>query len=117
MRRRPVSALAAGALVLLTSACGGSTSAAKPQVTIPAGAGAVVDLKNIAFTPEKVTITAGQTVVWKFDDGSIAHNVTGPGFRSSDRTSGIFVHTFTTPGDYRYNCTIHSGMTGEVIVK
>ena len=117
MRHRLVPALAAGALVVLTTACGGSASATKPQVTIPANAGAVVDIKNIAFTPEKVTINAGQSVVWKFDDGSIAHNVTGNGWRSPDQTSGTYVHVFATPGDYQYSCTIHSGMTGEVVVK
>ena len=117
MRRHLVSALAGGVLALVTTACGGGSSSAKAPVSIPANAGAVVDIKNIAFNPEKVTISAGQTVVWKFDDGSIAHNVTFNGFRSPDQNSGIYVHTFTTPGDYKYNCTIHSGMDGEVVVK
>jgi plastocyanin len=31
-------------------------------------------------------------------------------------TSGTYSHTFTTPGTYHYQCTIHSGMTGVVIV-
>ena len=78
---------------------------------------AVVEVKNIAFNPAKVTIKAGGTVAWKFDDGNIAHNVTGEGFRSADVSSGVFTHTFGKAGDYKYDCTIHSGMNGEVIVQ
>jgi plastocyanin len=116
MRRLLVSMVAAGALGLLTASCGGS-SASKTSATVPPNAGAVVDMKNIAFNPHTVTIKAGQTVAWKFDDGSIAHNVVGEGFRSADKSSGVFVHTFGKAGDYKYDCTIHSGMNGEVIVK
>ncbi len=76
-----------------------------------------VVLKNIAFNPpQTVTIKAGQTVAWKFDDGSIVHNVTGSGWASNDMDSGYYTHTFTAPGTYDYQCTIHSGMTGVVIV-
>jgi plastocyanin len=32
-------------------------------------------------------------------------------------TSGVFSHTFSRAGDYKYDCTIHSGMNGEVIVQ
>jgi plastocyanin len=118
MPRPLISAVAAGVVVMALTACsGGSSSGTKSADTIPADAAAVVDIKNIAFNAHTVTINAGQTVGWKFDDGSIAHNVTFSTFRSPDRTSGTFTHTFATAGDYRYNCTIHSGMDGEVVVK
>jgi plastocyanin len=116
MRRFIVSVVAGGALGALAVSCGGSSSS-HSSATVPANAGAVVELKNIAFNPQTVTIKAGQTVAWKFDDGSIAHNVTGEGFRSADMSSGVFTHTFGKAGDYKYDCTIHSGMNGEVIVK
>ena len=88
--------VAAGAVGLLTS-CGGSSSS-KTSATVPPNAGAVVDIKNIAFNPKTVTIKAGQTVAWKFDDGSITHDVVGEGFRSADQSSGVFVHTFAKAG-------------------
>ena len=98
MRRLFVSWVVAAAGVVAGRAggggCGGST--AGKATAVPPSAGAVVDIKNIAFNPPTVTIKAGQTVVWKFDDGSIAHNVTGEGFRSADRSSGTFSHTFST---------------------
>ena len=106
----------AGAVGLLATSCGGSSSS-KISATVPPNAGAVVDMKNIAFNPKTVTIKAGQTVAWKFDDGSIVHDVVGEGFRSADKSSGVFVHTFAKAGDYKYQCVIHSGMSGDVTVK
>jgi plastocyanin len=116
MRRLLVSVLAAVG-VAVAAGCGGSPKSAAPPATVAPNSGAVVVIKNIAFSPQTVTISAGQTVVWKFDDGGVAHNVTFDGFRSPDRTSGTYQHTFTTPGVYKYQCTIHSGMDGTVIVK
>jgi plastocyanin len=115
MRRLLAPLVAAGALGLLTVSCGGSSSS-KTSATVPPNAGAVVDMKNIAFNPHTVTIKAGQTVAWKFDDGSIIHDVVGEGFRSPDQSSGVFLHTFAKAGTYNYQCVIHSGMNGVVIV-
>lgn len=107
----------AGLVLAMTilAACGGSTSSTASQPAAPEGA-VTVTLRNIAFNPVTVTIKAGQTVVWHFDDGSIVHNVTGTGWRSPDQDSGYYTHTFTTPGRYPYSCTIHSGMDGTVVV-
>jgi plastocyanin len=108
--------LAAIAVVVILAACGCSSHPTSDGFAVPANVGATVELKNIAFNPPMVTIKSGQQVVWKFDDGSIAHNVTGDGYRSNDMSSGIYIHKFTSAGTYHYQCTIHSGMTGEVIV-
>lgn len=99
-----------GALLLL-AACGKSIPAAPPPPN-----SALVIIKNIAFNPNKVTIKVGQTVAWKFDDGTIAHNVTFANFASNDMTSGYYTHTFTTAGTFAYRCTIHSNMDGTVVV-
>jgi hypothetical protein len=32
------------------------------------------------------------------------------------RASGTYQYTFTTPGSYSYICTLHSGMSGQVVV-
>jgi plastocyanin len=102
-----------GALVVLAACSGSTTKAATPP---PPNAAVTVVLHNIAFNPQTVTIKAGQTVAWKFDDGTIVHNVTFNSFASNDLSSGYYTHTFTAPGTYRYVCTIHSNMTGVVIV-
>jgi plastocyanin len=82
----------------------------------PPNLGATVTLKNIAFNPTTVTVTAGQSVWWKWDDGSIPHNVTADNFQSVTEEHGAYSHVFPTPGTFQYRCTIHSGMTGKVVV-
>jgi plastocyanin len=112
---RAVRAVLIGAALVLVVACGGGSSPAKTEPP-PTNVAATVDVRNIAFNPKSVTIHPGQTVAWKFDDGSIPHNVVATDWRSPDRTSGYYTHTFTAPGTYSYRCTIHSNMDGQVVV-
>ncbi len=46
------------------------------------------------------------------DDGSFKSG--DPGGISSGQT---FEHTFDEAGDFKYVCTVHPGMEGEVVVK
>jgi plastocyanin len=78
-------------------------------------AGTIV-VKNATFTPPSFTITAGQAVLWKFDDGTVAHRVTGDGFDSTSQTTGLFSHTFAAPGAFPYHCAIHPAMKGSITV-
>jgi plastocyanin len=78
-------------------------------------AGTIV-VKHTAFTPASFTITAGQAMLWNFDDGGLAHSVTGDGFDSGPKTTGIFSHTFVAPGTFAYHCSIHPAMKGLVTV-
>jgi plastocyanin len=41
----------------------------------------------------------------------------GQGFDSNDQSSGTFRHTFDEPGTYPYECTIHPGMGGRIVVE
>jgi len=90
------------------NAAGGSTSVATDSVAI----------KNFAFSPASVTVTAGSTVVWTNND-SIQHDIT---FNGGGIASGVlnhndtFSHTFPTAGTYHYICSIHPFMHGTVIV-
>jgi plastocyanin len=112
---------------------GSGTRASEQAPVHPA---AVVNMVGEHFQPEKVTISAGQTVEW-VNTGGDPHTVTvepdkalvptdatlpknAQPFDSGTISAGMtFSHTFKTPGTYRYFCTLHegNGMVGEVIVK
>lgn len=82
-------------------------------------------MKEISYRPRKLAISKGETVTWTNDD-PVEHDVTkrsGPGkdFRSGP-PGGIaprdsYSHTFKTPGQIAYLCTVHPGMDGTVTVK
>ena len=97
----------------------GAVNASRVVTVLPPGAGAVVTMPGLTFAPFTVTISRGQAVF--FDFPSLAHNV-------------IFVQKFGVPADiqvaagvtvsrafgstgtFPYDCTIHNGMNGEVVV-
>lgn len=92
--------------------------------------------QDLAFQPETVTISVGDTVEWRntsnlphtvtFDpeEAADAGNVVLPEgvdpFGSGNLSAGeSFSHTFETPGRYQYVCLPHemARMIGEVIVE
>ena len=79
------------------------------------GAGKTVAAKDDFFSPKTVTISKGSKVTWKFV-GDNPHNVKFNSFGSSIKTSGTYTRTFRNKGTFRYVCTIHTGMTGKVVV-
>jgi len=105
--------LPALAVVVLAACSGGGDGAA---AATPVKTGEVV-AKDSRFNPAAVEVPAGTTVTWKFQDGSVPHDVTGDGWRSGKPQSrGTYRHTFDRPGTYDYRCTLHSGMKGRVVV-
>lgn len=90
---------------------------------------------KMVFLPASVTINAGDTVKWT-NPAVVLHSVTfdpslatKPGnvvlpqgvapFDSGDmEQDGIFSHTFTVKGTYKYICKMHEamGMVGTVVV-
>lgn len=124
MRLRRAFAIAAIALAAL-GGCGESdsgsdatpTTNAAPGTTAADGAGSsTVVLKGVKFSPESVSVKAGETVTWEWDDGTIPHDVSGEGFKSEVQESGTFEHTFSEAGVFEYKCTVHPTMTGSVEV-
>ncbi|MFI5887026.1 plastocyanin/azurin family copper-binding protein [Streptomyces sp. NPDC051554] len=80
-----------------------------------------VVMSGYAFSPRSLTITAGDTVTWVNEDQA-PHNVkttSGPASVQSAMLSkgATFSHTFTTPGTYGYECTVHPGMTAMLVVQ
>jgi plastocyanin len=78
-----------------------------------------VKIKNMAFSPKTITIKAGSVVTWENND-TVLHTVTANNgeFTSENLESGeTFSFTFNTSGTYTYKCTLHSGMSGTIIVE
>jgi plastocyanin len=94
-------------------------SAAGEAVVQAAASPATVQIDNFAFAPATLTVTAGTTVTWKNEDDS-PHRIGDKNgtFKSAALdTDDTFSHTFATPGEYPYICTIHPYMVGKIIVK
>jgi amicyanin len=78
-----------------------------------------VKISNFTFDPPQVTVKAGTKVTWSNDD-DIPHTVTSStlAFKSAALdTDDKFSFTFTTPGTYKYFCSLHPHMTGTIVVE
>ncbi len=76
-----------------------------------------IEITNFAFVPATVTISKGTTVVWTQED-SVSHTVSGTGFDSGSLSQGqTFSKTFNEAGTFNYHCSIHTTMTGTIIVQ
>ncbi len=76
-----------------------------------------VEITGFAFVPATVTISKGTTVIWTQKD-SAPHTVKGTDFVSGTLSQGqTFSHTFNETGTFNYVCSIHTTMTGTIIVQ
>lgn len=97
----------------------------------PVGATVTVfgpDAGGNRFEPSVVTITAGESVTWVWDDNAVNHNVVADD-RFNPATSGTptnapetYTFVFNTVGTFNYYCQVHGGlggvgMSGQVIVE
>lgn len=88
--------------------------------TLPTEAEVVAGNSSQTFTPASIVVAVDAEVTFTF--GALVHNVTHgttPGAPANVPNSSnvSVVSTFTTAGDFLYDCTIHAGMQGEVIVR
>ena len=112
----------------------------RPAVASPAMSMGIPVIKmnddDPMYQPNNIRIVAGQTVEWQ-NDGQVSHSVTDDSSRATNPVDallpkgvnsfnsgnvmpgGMFRHTFTKPGRYRYFCLTHEmdKMVGEVIVE
>ena len=88
----------------------------------------IVNQVDSTFSPNDMTITAGDVVEWHWSSG--IHTVTsgtGPTDpvvgqlfdHALDSTNTVFTHTFGAVGDFPYFCRVHFafGMTGVIRVR
>jgi len=118
--------IAASLSVLGFAACGGGgngySSPTDPGNQPPVAAATVQATPAIRFTPNQVTLTVGGTVTFAF--GAVAHEVffdnAPPGAPANIPNPSVnksVTLTFATKGTYVYNCHIHPGMRGTVVVE
>src|SRR5918999_3484176 len=74
------------AVALVLSACG--EGEASNETTGAATNGPAVVISDLAFEPETLTVEAGDTVTWRWDDDAIDHDVVGDDFRSEVMSEG-----------------------------
>jgi plastocyanin len=77
-----------------------------------------VYMKNLAFSPNTITVPVNTTVKWTNQDG-VTHTVTSnTGLFDSGNIpgGGTFIFQFTAQGTFPYHCKIHN-MQGTIIVQ
>ena len=77
-----------------------------------------VSMSSFAFNPDNITVTPGTQVTWTNND-SVTHTVVSNdnAFNSSINPGESFNFTFKDAGTFSYHCSIHTNMTGQVVVK
>jgi len=113
------------ATITVTATMAGVTRTATCEVTVsaplPPGSGPVVSTAGFAFSPATVTIGVNDSVTWRFVEAP--HNVTFSGAAppsgnvATQQPGAQVTVVFTTAGTYSYECTIHTGMRGQVVVQ
>ena len=105
---------------------GGGGSSTGQSGGSSSGGGTSVSMENIQFSPNDLTVKAGQTVTFTNNE-SVPHDVhkeSGPGDDFSSGADGgmqqgdTFKLKLDTPGTYKYVCHVHApGMSGTITVK
>ena len=108
-------------LVAVVAACGSEGS------TTPPGSGnKSVDVFTLstAFSPNFVQIAAGDTVLFHIvpSNNGEGHDVTfdakaGAPANITVTLNGNVARVFSTRGTFHYNCFVHPGMSGDVVVQ
>jgi Icc protein len=89
----------------------------EPEMTLVGAYEVSVD--NFSFAPATASVRVGSTITWTNRD-DIPHTVvsTEQKFKSPVLdTDEQFSHRFDAPGTYKYFCSIHPKMTGQIVVE
>jgi plastocyanin len=106
------------ALLVLGSAC--ATSSVPANAQAGSAKAVTIGVKSLSFDPNKVTVKPGTPInfVWR---QSVAHNIVFEGKdapKAKTQNKGQWqMNANDKPGTYKYKCTLHPGMKGQIIVK
>jgi len=120
-------------LVAGASACGGSDGAGPPPPPPPCPANTICMTGGLfyttpATTPTSLTVPVNTPVAWMNNSG-VPHNVTfdnpfaaravgtGGNGNIAVHSSGTNSRQFTPADTYTFECTLHLGMVGSVVVQ
>lgn len=108
-------------LVALLTGCSNGDPTTSSQLPDGPKAATVRATPQIAFDPSTITVAVNQELSWEFD--SVPHNVLFadlqgrpadiPGFNMNVTVTRIF----HSEGTFPYECGIHPGMSGTVVVQ
>lgn len=118
------------AVLALLSACGGGGDSTAPNNYNPGtpgtpgtpstpGVNEIFATTSNTFNPASLTVAKGTTVTFTFQ--ATTHNVnfanvTGAPANISNTSNSGVQRLFATSGTFGYDCSLHPGMTGTVIV-
>ena len=102
-------------LALGAAGCGGgpgAAAAADPPITH------TITIEGMRFSPEALTIDAGDTVRWVNED-LVPHTATREGVFDSQvlPPGGAWAHVFGSAGELAYTCTLHPTMKGTLRIR
>jgi plastocyanin len=116
-RQRPRRLFIAGLVAVAAAACstGGSGPVAQAQSAAPQSK--PIAVRSLKFEPSKLTVKAGTKVNWLWRE-KIAHNIIFKDKKYSSKVLNKGGHsaTFEKTGTFKYQCTLHPGMKGEITV-
>jgi plastocyanin len=106
--------------VTISARAGGATGTLSLTVRATQGLAVVAMPPGDVFTPFQVTIPTGGTVRWEFPQRP--HNVifdkkAGVPADIQSTANASVSRVFNTVGTFPYDCTLHPGMAGEVVVR
>lgn len=127
MNRRLVPLLLLPALAL--TACGGSSDDGPSTAGAVTAAGepsaqtaTVIGNNKLTFVPETVQAKVGTLALSMTIEGGVPHDLEfedaslGKPIPLITMGTGTSSYTFSKPGTYDFECTIHRGMVGQVVV-
>jgi plastocyanin len=120
VRPRLVKRVTVGCLGLLLAGAGATAFSAPASAQLGATKAVTIGVKSLSFDPNKVTVKPGTTInfVWR---QNVAHNIVFEGKdapKAKTQNKGTWsIKANAKPGTYKFKCTLHPGMTGQVIVK
>ncbi len=103
---------AAFALILGTLTCSRSEAAPTVDATLHE-----IHIRSASFFPRELTVGLGDTIVWHNVD-IVRHDAVGADAFDSDELEPGEKYSWVPAdtGRYRYRCTIHQRMRGQIVV-
>lgn len=114
MRRMTIALLATA-----SAACGGGDGPTGSN-DLPPASSVTVSMPGLTFSPFRARLALGGTV--RFEFPALSHNVifnrgaSGAPADIAETSNSNVTRAFPTAGLFRYDCTLHPGMAGEVEV-